>query len=145
MAVNNPATACTVDIRDKVKALTLFGGKVFICYDPDDLTKMLGKLKAPICGVLYEGIRSKGGPGDKSLGASVGVSIIVIAGSKALEGATLEDNGEHTELLDSIRDTIKRTKSPTGHSWEFVAELPLDLKDKGMAYYQRWQSTIMLT
>lgn len=138
------ANDCVNDILARVQSTALFGDKLFVVYDPAILQGIAKKLNYPVCGIIYEGIVSEQLSHDAGVSTNLHVSIIVLAESRARDVTQHADKSEITTLLDTMRKTIARKTSPVKSPWRFVREVPLDLGDKGLVYYQQWMAEVVV-
>lgn len=145
MSDANIAAACVADLISKIKNLDLFRNKAFEVYDYLSLVDTSEELQFPCLGVVYEGITSQGGKDNTGLATHLACGIFLLAGDKDTEKRGTEDKVGIVLLLDQIRNSIKRTKSPTMHNWEFMLEVPFDISKRGLGYYQKWKTTVILT
>jgi len=137
------ASLCITDLENKVKELPEFAEKAFIVYDQEVMLGTTQGLQYPCLGVVYEGII--GYKGNAGQAAELSASLILLAGDKEAETRGNEDKTSIVLLLDKIRKTIINTAAPTGHKWEFVMEIPLDIDTKGLGYYMKWKTNTALT
>lgn len=145
MASPNIASLCTDDIREKIKNLPEFAKKVFEVYDYATLVDTSQELQYPCVGVVYEGMTSVGGSDKTGLSSYLVCGIFLLAGDKDSETKGVENKTDIVLLLDNIRNCIKTTKSPTMYPWEFMLEVPFDISNRGLGYYQKWKTTAILT
>jgi len=142
------AELCTEWILDAVICTNLFVSgdeqKVFEVYDPAVLQEIAARLNYPVCGVIYEGIASENRGVDAGITAYLSVGIVVMAASRARDARQAVDKGTVTVVLDTMRDQIKKRTSPTQNPWEFVIEVPMDLGDRGLVYYQKWRTRVVI-
>lgn len=130
------------DIETKISAIGIFGGKVFKVYDPAILRNLRNRLNPPICGIIYEGITSQNVSGDMGVSSYLSVSLIVLAGSKARDARQDINKTTIATILDKTRQAILRTMSPANTPWEFALEIPFELGDQDLGYYQRWRTQV---
>lgn len=145
MSDPNIASSCVADITAKIKTLDLFKNKAFEVYDYLALVDTTQDIKFPCVGVVYEGITTKGGDDRTGLATYLTCGIFMLAGDKDTEIKGTEKKADIVLMLDMIRNNIKRTKSPTMHNWEFMLEIPFDISKRGLGYYQKWKTTVILT
>lgn len=135
------AAGYDLDIQTKISgAVSIFGDRVLRISDPAVLKEFIGKLIFPICGIVYEGILSDNDEGDEGRDSYIYVALVILADSKARELRQTIEATEIPVLLDSCREAIIGQISPSKRPWQFVMEVPIDLGESGMAYYQKWKT-----
>ena len=137
------ATPCVNDIIAKLKTISGFTDKVFSIYEQRELFSDSQGLTFPYMGVIYEGLFSDDVPGKKGLSANLICAILVADSGTGLGGD--DSKVTATTLLDDARTVIRATRSPTGHIWNFIDEIPVDADEGVFAYLQRWETKAMLT
>lgn len=145
MASVNIAADCMADVLNKLSELPEVGNKTLYCYDYDILTDAAQELQYPCVGVVYEGMTSVGGNDRTGLSSNLVCGIFLLAGDKDTETRGVENKTDIVLLLDKLRRQIKNTTSPTRHRWEFVLEIPFDISNRSLGYYQKWKTNIILT
>lgn len=130
------------DIATKVTGTGLFSDKVFMVYDPKILKTLVEKMEPPVCGVIYEGILSDGAVGDTGASTYLSVSLIIIADKRIRDIRQAIDKLTIADLLDATRNAIRKTLSPATTLWEFVLEIPFELSDRDLGYYQKWKTKV---
>lgn len=148
--MGNPLEITADSIEDiRLKVMSVLDGvdknKVFSVYSQDTLLSTTKSINTPAVGIVYEGIAKKGWYTHEGLGSILAVSVVLVIGDKDLEVNGQEDKNIFINMLGNFRKAIMGTLSPTGHKWGFVAELPMDISDSAMCYYQRWETIIILT
>lgn len=139
------AAGYDVDIQNKIVGkVTAFSDRVLRISDPAAMKEYVGKLKFPMCGIIYEGISSDGDSKDEGRDAFLSVALIILAESKARSNKQKVEATEIPSLLDATRQKILGKTSPSGRVWQFVVEIPIDLGDAGMAYYQKWKTKVVI-
>lgn len=135
------------DIQEKVSSAldSISKRKVFTIYTQDTFLNSTKNIDTPAIGIVYEGIAKKGQDTKDGLGSVLAVSVVLLVGDKDLEVNGQEDKNLFINMLGNFRRAIMGTRSPTGHKWGFVVELPLDISDRALCYYQRWETSIILT
>lgn len=119
--------------------------KVFHIYNQELFLNSTKHIDTPAIGIVYEGIAKKGWGTQEGLTSILAVSVVLLVGDKDLEVLGQEDKNLFIDMLGKFRHAIMGTYSPTGHKWGFVAERPLDISDRALCYYQRWETSIILT
>lgn len=146
MAVLNVASDCVADLKNKIETLPGFEKKTFDTYDFLTLIDATQSINFPCVGVAYEGIVTKDPDGQGGgLATYLTCGVFLLVGDKDAEIRGYEKKEDGILLLDQIRNVIKMTKAPTMHRWEFEAEMPFDISKRGLGYYQRWKTTVILT
>ena len=140
----NPAKECMDWMLQNISTLALFNNKVFEVYDPGVLKDIAAKLTFPICGLMYEGLRPWGDDTDSGASVSLGVGVLVLADSRIRDARQTADKDAVTSLLDTLRDSIIGKISPTNHAWVFKLEMPMDLGNRGLVYYQKWATRLVM-
>jgi hypothetical protein len=126
-----------------LQGIQQLSGKVVFAYDEQDFTnRIVGLKNFPGAGVVYEGIHSIGDPGPS---ARVGISGEMVFSIVLIDhgpNIRMTDQNKHValNLLQSIRETIVATKSPTGHYYRFLVEAPALLKDGAVYWVSRWST-----
>jgi hypothetical protein len=144
--MRNLAFECVKDMTDKVASAEVTKeGMTFQVYDQDTLTDISAEIQFPCVGVIYEGMASKGGNEKMGLACELYCSVILMAGDKNEEIRGHDEKPQISLLLDLIRGSILTTRAPSGHPWEFVLEFPLDVSHRGLGYYIKWKTTVILT
>lgn len=138
------AQACVDWMMTAVATTGVFGDKLFEVSDPSVLQDIAKKLNYPVCGVVYEGIVSGGAEGDQGAASYMHVSLMVLADAREREVRQTADKGRLATIMDDLRDGIKRKISPTNHPWTFVMEVPVDLGNRGLVFYQKWKTEVIL-
>ena len=138
------ALECIEDVQAKLDALDEFGQKIFHVYSEEDLLDKATTLRLPAVGVSYGGITSEPGQDRSRQGllGSLRVAIVLIIDSKSIG---LDRKDEAAEMMDLIRCALLGQKSPTGHKWQFLSELPMGSASGVLLYMQRWQTAAPLT
>lgn len=143
--IDNPAQACVAAMAAAVQSIGQMQGKAVLqVYDADDLIDNKVGVTLPAAGVLYEGIRSiervLRETHRTGMDAEIVVSIVLIVDTEGV-GPT-KNKLKATTLLDACRKAVRDTRSPTGHFWRFVAELPAARKDGKILWVQRWSAPV---
>lgn len=136
--------ACVDWMLAALAATGKFGDKIFEVYDPGVLQSIAKKLNPPVCGVVYEGLISSSGEADQGTTSFIHVSVIVLAESRERSVRQTADTTSIASILDVVRSKVLRQLSPTNHAWVFQMEIPMDLGDKGLVYYQKWKTQVVL-
>jgi hypothetical protein len=142
------AEKCVDDAKAAITPISALNGKtLFTLYSPEDLADDSVALVFPAVGVVYEGIRSvERAPRETHrVGAD---SELLISFVLLFRDSPTGDPGNFlnaTRLLDSIRDTMKDRRSPSGHFWRFLVEAPAVLKNGNVMWIQRWTCPAILT
>lgn len=134
-------------LNQQLNTLASIGpGKVFTVVDEADLLSDARLATYPAIGVIYEGMRSNGdgGPSHRmGLSATASFAIVLLTSDKFPVGHDTKLTG--LDLLDQIRDLLKDTKGPTGHTWRFEIESPVESRsNKVLVWVQRWSIPIQL-
>lgn len=137
----NYEQACIDDLITKIKTVAGFTEKTFYVYDFQALLQDSEGLSFPNVGVVYDGTFSQGVPGKKGLSSVLQCTLYLADTAEARNKTVI------MTLLDNIRNTIisDQTRSPTGHPWEFVEEVPNPFMDEVYLYSQKWETKVMLT
>jgi len=131
-------------IQDLIASTGLFGNKIFRISDPDILGSLKGKVNPPYCGVIYEGISSDGKVMDDGGDSKLSVAVILVVDSKARDIRQCVEKDELMAIMTAVRDAIKGQIAPSGRPWNFVIEIPVPLDNAGMAYYQKWNTNVIV-
>lgn len=127
---------CVEDLMSKIREVPEFAQKAFYVYTLEQLESPTIGLSYPCAGVVYESLRTMDSGKAGGLQAELSCLVVVFVYDRTL-GVDLKYKA--TALLDSIRDAIKKTRSPTGHNWKFTMESPFPVPKAGvLAYGQRW-------
>ncbi|NOQ30242.1 MAG: hypothetical protein GQ570_03870 [Helicobacteraceae bacterium] len=134
---------CIDDIKAKVETVTALKNKIAFYYHIDEMLDENNILKFPAVAIVYEGMNSQDSK-NKGLSnqATFGVYMIGCAGKPA------KPELETITLLKSLRDSVKNSKSPTAHDWNFVGEHIIQLpvsSASGTAYRQGWMTQLMIS
>lgn len=139
------AINCITDIADRLNVIPSLKGKVFHVYSEQELTERTKGLTLPCVGVVYDGLRSVGESGDTSkMGMSSDIVVTIMLFFKQDTRAKVDPKDTMVALMDSIRDAIIGTRSPSGHNWKFQMEIPVAGKLGVLAYLQRWSTSTQL-
>lgn len=135
-------------IKSKLLTLSSVGpGKVFTVVNEADLMSDSRLVTYPAVGVVYEGMRGGGSNGPShvtGLSAVASFALIVLTQDKFPIGQDTKPGG--IDLLDQIRGLFKDQKGPTGHSWKFEFESPVESRNNTvLVWVQRWSIPILLT
>ena len=145
----NFATSCVQDLIAKINAVPEIKKHTVQVYDQVALLNKTKAINPPFAGVIYDGMFSNHQKGKVGSNATLQCSIMLAESGQSLHPLTKGKDSiakdKSTELLDDIRDCIRLTKSPTGHSWEFVSEEIMPFESGLFFYLQRWQTTAILT
>lgn len=141
----NLAANCMADVLNKIRELPEVGNKTLYCYDYDILNDVSEEINFPCVGVVYEGMTSVGGNDRTGLSTYLVCGIFLLAGDKSSEIKGVEPKEDIVLLLDKIRNQIKNTVAPTKHRWEFVLEIPFDISNRSLGYYQKWKTNTILS
>ena len=141
------ALECVQDIQAKIQTLAALNQNTFFVYTQEDMMKRTAKIVFPAAGIIYEGIRSKPDIMDK--GTSMGLSadfhcavLILVTGSSF---GNVDYKAEAIKLVDSVRGTILKTRSPSGNFWKFLVESPVVDVEGAFGYYIRFSTPILLS
>ena len=121
--------------------------KVVLGFSVEDMMQQLSAATGARIGIVYEGIVPVQTPNKDShvvsISASIGVGLCLIADGK-LPG---QERGviPAVRILDKIRKSGFDQRSPTGHFWKMLAELPASEKNGVQVWLQRWSSPIQLS
>lgn len=141
-----PIMNCVTALTAVLEAQTGLQGKVLFVFDQDDLIGQLkGVQSLPAIGIVYEGMRAMPeAPGQKT-GASAEMvfSLVLVNRGNDFVSSSTNKTASIT-LLDSIRQTLISTRSPTGSFWNFVVEAAA-AQSKGVVFWvQRWSVSVGL-
>lgn len=145
--MKDAAIKCIEDIKGKIKTVPSVAKNIHHIYSEDDIVTLTKGLSYPCVGVLYDGIRSspeQGATSKQGLSAEIVCSVMLFFRA-ASNVASKDSTSEALQLLDSIRDSIKGQRSPTGHFWRFQMEAALGGKNSVLIYIQRWAAPVQLT
>lgn len=138
------------DLKTKIEAApTVVGSlnnKAIYVYDQDQLLCQSEQLTPPYIGVIYEGMTSDSNAQKCSTGGLSGrlrCGIFIVTGGETFGGLDLKPSA--TNLLNEFRECIRLTKSPSGHTWQFVEEILAPYDQESFGYIQRWQVKVQLT
>lgn len=141
----NRTIKCMEWWQERINTIEDFKDKVQLCHNEDDLKVLFAKAQKPWAGVFYEntvGLIT----GGAATGDSAQLSITLAFGFSAQPPAQDRPVPFITELLMRVRALGLRQRSPTGHLWRFVAEVPLGTSKDGVVIWaQRWTTPIILT
>lgn len=139
------ATECSDDLESKVKSLSKLGGKALSVMSVDDLLAQLQGVVKPAVGVLYEGAREVPAQAGGQMGVSgeIVFSVILVAEVSVISAKVDTMKPVHL-LLDSMREVIHGSKSPTGHFWHWRLEAPVAQKGNLAVWIQRWSCPVQL-
>lgn len=141
----NIAINCTEDLAAKIAAVPLIKGKVFTVYSEEELVEKTKGLAYPCVGVVYDGMRATAEPGPTSKqGLSVDLTVSLMVFFRPDTRAVKDPKLTMVELMDTLRDLIITTRSPSGHLWRFQVEVPVQGKSGILAYIQRWSTPAQL-
>ncbi|NIP54106.1 MAG: hypothetical protein GWN00_01405 [Aliifodinibius sp.] len=139
-----PVQDCEADLLSKAEKVTEFNSRIYTAFDPDNFVSYVRKKsRKPLTGLVYEGLYSQT---TEDLGKSsyIGFAFIVVGDSKIRDTKQAADKAAITGLCDSLRTKILHTNAPSGHLWEFVNEMPMDIPVVGLVYYQQWRTVVIL-
>lgn len=140
------AVNCINDIEAKLSTIQALKGKVFSVYSEEELTEKTKGVVFPAVGVVYDGMRASPEPGATlKMGLSAELVISVMVFFKQNTKATKDPKDTMIDLMDTIRNSIKSTKSPSGHYWKFQLEAAVEGKQGVLAFIQRWATPVQLT
>lgn len=144
----NTAQKCVDNLIEVLQSIAKLNGKVIQVYTQEELMDKTKQLTLPAAGVIYEGMRSvqKGETGaaiQMGMATEIILSIVVIETNANVHGSA-GTKALSTELLDTLRHKIARTRSPTNHFWKFVVEAPAVPKSGVVVWMQRWTSPCTL-
>jgi hypothetical protein len=125
-------------------------GRTFNVVGEDDLLSRSKLGIMPIAGVVYEGMQARptNTPTHRiGLAANLSAAVLIFYKNSSAVGKDTElaFRTQALQLLDDIRATIRDTKGPSGHFWEFVGELPAVEKNGVTVWIQRWRIPVLLT
>lgn len=130
----------------KLQSIADISNRALEVLSEDDFLDKIKGLPCPSIGVVYEGMRATNKDDRAShrvgLAAELGLSLVLVTEGKAILGGASPTSA--TTVLDSMRNVMKDTRSPTGHFWRFVLEAPALEKGGRTLWIQRWSSPIIL-
>lgn len=140
------AAKCLTSVIKTLQSIAAVSGKVFQIYSEDELMDKTKGMVFPCAGVVYEGMRaiSEGSKDTnrQGLSAELVLSILIFFRPDALSPSNTKTSA--LNLLDDVRDSIKGTRSPSGHLWRFVVEAAATEKHGVVVYIQRWTTPVQL-
>lgn len=142
----NPESIVVACVDEMIKSVGLvpsFAGKVLHVYSEEELSVKLKGLSYPCAAVVYDGMTSVLATGG-GIGASGAMVLSVMVFFRMNTVATTDPKETILAMLDSLRKQIRKAKSPTGHSWQFLNEAPAQGKTGILAYVQRWSTPVQL-
>ncbi|MEG1728190.1 MAG: hypothetical protein RR280_01420 [Bacteroidaceae bacterium] len=127
-------TALLEELNQVKKALFVYTQKELL-----DKTKNIPTLTTQVnVGVMYEAMIPKQQVQEtKTTVISTEVSFIILVLAKP-DTALGDKKAGVVAAMDVIRNQIKRKKSPTGHTWIFAGEQPVQEDDNMIIWAQRW-------
>lgn len=125
----------------------IFKAKTIVVLNESELFDKARQLVPPYTGILYEGIRALPEPvgfqtAKTGVGAEIVISLILV--TTAPTNAPLQDKVSVLSILDSVRNAIAATRSPTGAFWRFLVEAPAAEKNGAVLWVQRWSTPVNL-
>lgn len=144
--MDNAAVLHVTDLVSKISTVSEVAKDVYHIYADEDITEMTKGMGFPSVGVIYDGLRAApemGASGKQGLSAEMVFSVLYFY---RLGPAMATENTTATALqvLDKIRDSIKKTRGPSGHLWRFQMEVAVGSKKGVVAYVQRWAIPVQL-
>ena len=70
--------------------------------------------------------------------------ILVLIDSRIREVRQSVDTDSSATILDTLRNVCRRKISPSNHPWTFMMEVPIDIGDRGIVFYQKWKTEVSL-
>lgn len=138
---------CVNALQAVLESIDGLNNKVLFAYNEDDfLDKIKGIRNYPGAGIIYEGIHSMP---EQTPSGRVGVSGQLVVSIVLIEtGDTLRSTNQAKTvllgMLDTIRNNLVATKSPTGHFWRFLVEAQAVLKSGMCFWLQRYSTPIQV-
>jgi imidazoleglycerol phosphate synthase glutamine amidotransferase subunit HisH len=150
--MSNIAQACIDNLLASLQSIAKLTGKTIQVYTEDELLDKTKQISLPAAGVMYEGMRAiheqsaqNAVKSTHRLGTSAeAVLSIMIIETSGVTGSSNSTKAISTELLDTIRNKIMGTKSPSGHYWRFVVEAAAEPKKGATFWIQRWATPVLL-
>lgn len=136
---------CINDLLTKVQTLPEFKNSCVPVVDDEDLFAQLANAPRPWCGVAYEGLVAVQvgiSPSHKT-GISTQMQFSLIYSVDAVLPGQTRGLIATVRQLTKARKQILATTGPTGHFWNFIAEIPIgnrNSKTQGTStvWLQRW-------
>lgn len=140
------AINCIEDVVSKLDKIPSLRGRVFHVFSDDDLIERTKGLTFPCIGVVYDGLRAipEGGKDTHKIGGSAEMVVSVIMFFRNDTKAKSDPKDGAVVMLDVVRDSLIKSKSPSGHFWKFQVEAPIEGKSGVLAYLQRWATPVQL-
>lgn len=140
------ARLCVEDIKSRLDAVVELTGKVHQVYTETELFDKTKGLVFPCIGVVYEGMRPQAEPKvSHKIGTSVELVVAIVVLFKNNANAEADSKLDTVDMLDVLRDTIKDTRSPSGHFWKFQLEAGTSVEGNTLVYMQRWATPVQLS
>lgn len=137
---------CVDHLMELVKSSLPTGqGDTVYVYDEEIFTDATKELEYPAVGVIYTGTQGKQSAPGRGMSAEMQFVLIFMFEEARFDKSGRADKSKATNLLRSIRNTVKSERSPSGHMWRFLMEAPRGTVDKHMVYYQKWALDVILT
>ena len=134
-------TACVENLTALLEELNTVKKALFVYTQKEllDKTKNLPTLTTEVnVGVMYEAMIPRQQAQDtKTTIISTEISFIIIVLAKP-DVALGDKKAGVVAAMDVIRNQIKRKKAPTGHTWIFAGEQPVQEDDNMIIWAQRW-------
>lgn len=145
MADKPIVTMCASDLTNTIAALSGVNKTFFVYTQNELLDKIKGipvNSKKVNIGVIYEGMspnmpKVSNGTQTPVVSTTVSMLVIVVAKPDTTLGA---EKDVIVQTMDTIRNGLKKRKSPTGHFWLFAGESPVVEEKDVIVWVQRWQT-----
>lgn len=140
------AVNCIEDLETRVKRVALLTGRTFHVFSEADIMAKTRNVTMPCAGIGYLGLTptEDGGKSSVKMGISAILTASIMVFFRQQTFSTADQKDEIIQTMDSIRSEVIRTRSPSGHFWEFKAELPGGAAGDILSYVQRWATPVQL-
>lgn len=136
---------CIRDLMTKVAKVPAVTKAIYHINAEEDVVEITKGMQFPCVGVIYEGMRAVTDNPQK-MGVSAEIVCALMVFDRAGPSFAAKDMvATSLILMDDIRNTIKLTKSPTGHFWGFQMEASMGSHKGILAYIQRWTTAAILS
>lgn len=136
---------CSADLTTHLGTIDGVNKTFFVYTQRELLDKISGipvNSKKVNIGVIYEGMtpnmpKVSNGTQTPVVSTNISMLVIVVAKPDSTLGA---DKDVIIETMDTVRNGLKKRKSPTGHFWLFAGEAPVVEEKDVIVWVQRWQT-----
>jgi hypothetical protein len=146
----NPLALRALDtLMAGLQSISEINEKVFFVLSQAEIEQRIQILPMPAVGIVYQGMspadQSGKNTGNTPMQVSLSFAVLLFYKGNAAVGRNQSDlyKPEALTLLDTMRDTLRKTPGPFGPFWQFGGEMPADELRGVVVWLQRWSLPAM--